>query len=95
MAGATYSGIGSGGSEFNAGNGHFPAVPYGSGDFNPCTGVCSDNWCDINNYNDPVEVCVSTLSLFIKDTKVFSRKFIKLLAIQECIPVGCVPPACA
>ena len=59
MAGATYSGIGSGGSEFNAGNGHFPAVPYGSGDFNPCTGVCSDNWCDINNYNDPVEVCAS------------------------------------
>ena len=62
MASATYSGVGSGGSSYNAGNGHFPAVPYGSGDFNGCGGVCSDNFCDINNYNDPVEV--SNISFF-------------------------------
>lgn len=29
MAGSTYAGTGSAGSEYDAGAGHFPAVPYG------------------------------------------------------------------
>ncbi len=51
MASSASSGQGSGGSSFDAGSGHFPSVPYGSGDFNGCGGECTPS-CEIKDYGD-------------------------------------------
>jgi len=58
MAGVDRSGIGSGGSEFVAEDGHFPGVPYSMGHFHSCqecgSGCCCvDSWTDMNR----VRVC--------------------------------------
>lgn len=42
------SGVGTGGSSADHGAVQFPGVPYGPNDFNPR--------CQINNYNDPIQV---------------------------------------
>ncbi|XP_078573488.1 alpha-amylase-like [Branchiostoma floridae x Branchiostoma japonicum] len=51
MCGFGGSGHGTGGSYFNAENLDFPAVPYGSNDFNNCS-TCGTSDCKVQSYDD-------------------------------------------
>eukprot|EP00058_Branchiostoma_floridae_P009092 XP_002594580.1 hypothetical protein BRAFLDRAFT_77551 [Branchiostoma floridae] len=55
MCGFGGSGHGTGGSYFNAENLDFPAVPYGSNDFNNCS-TCGTSDCKVQSYDDVNQV---------------------------------------